>query len=465
MRRAEAYHAAGADGILIHSARSTPDEVLAFKAEWGNRTPVIIVPTKYYATPTSVFEEAGFSVVIWANQILRASIRAMRETAARIHADRSLIGVEDAIVPIGEIFRLQGEDELEVEAGRYLPRTAAMAQAIILAASRGAELGELTIDMAQATRERTNEFAVLKTLGFGDGRIFGLVLAESCLIAVVGGGAGLGLSAAAIALVGDPTNGMLPPIHLTTRDAAGGCGVIALLGVATGVLPALQAQRLRIVDALRRTLMLMQILAVTAMNLRSLPQRLGSAAVAVFGIVGVVMVFVAVLSIAEGLRGLEAAGDPDTALVLRAGSDTELTSGFYLEHVRAIAEAPGVAHDGAEALASPELLVIVDVPLRRNGIEAQVPLRGVLPVAFKVHDRLRIVAGRNFTPGRNEIIVGRAALRQYAGLDVGSTVRSGQNIWRVVGIFEDGDSVAKARSGAMRGWPIPCTTATIRTSR
>jgi len=189
--------------------------------------------------------------------------------------------------------------------------------------------------------------------------------------------------------------------------------------------------------------MLVQILAITAMNLRSIPQRLGSAAVAVFGIVGVVIVFVAVLSIAEGLHRLEAAGDPDVALVMRAGSDTELTSGFYMTHVNAIAEAPGVAHAGTEALASPELLVIINVPLRRNGIEAQVPLRGVLPVAFKVHRRLSIVAGRNFTQGLNEVIVGRAAQRQYAGLDIGSTIASGQNTWRVVGVFEDHESVAE----------------------
>jgi putative ABC transport system permease protein len=189
--------------------------------------------------------------------------------------------------------------------------------------------------------------------------------------------------------------------------------------------------------------MLVQILAVTAMNVRAIPQRLGSSAVAVCGIVGVVIVFVAVLSIAEGLRGLEAAGDPDIALVLRAGSDTEMTSGFYMEHVNAIAEAPGVARGHGEALASPELLVIINVPLRRNGIEAQAPLRGVLPVAFTVHHRLSIVAGRTFNPGRNEVIVGRAAQRQYAGLDIGSTISSGQNTWRVVGIFEDDESVAE----------------------
>jgi len=150
LRRAEAYHAAGADAILIHSARSGPDEVLAFKAAWGDRCPVVIVPTKYYATPTSVFEDAGFSLVIWANQLLRASVRAMRQTAERLHADRNLLAVEDAIVPIGEIFRLQGESELEAQEGRYLPKAGSAAQAVVLAASRGLELGDLTAHQPKA---------------------------------------------------------------------------------------------------------------------------------------------------------------------------------------------------------------------------------------------------------------------------------------------------------------------------
>lgn len=189
--------------------------------------------------------------------------------------------------------------------------------------------------------------------------------------------------------------------------------------------------------------MIAQILAVTSMNLRSVPQRLGTSAAAVFNVVGVVVVFIAVLSIAEGLRGLEKAGDPDLALVLRSGSDTELTSGFYMEHVNAIAEAPDVKRANDHALVSPELLVIINVPLRRNGLDAQVPLRGVLPAAFEVHRRMSIVAGRHFIPGRNEVIVGRAALRQYAGLDLGSTITSGQYMWRVVGVFEDDGSVAE----------------------
>ena len=106
--------------------------------------------------------------------------------------------------------------------------------------------------MAEATRERTSEFAVLKTLGFADGRIVALVLTESCLLALAGGGLGLGLAIAGIALVGDPTSGMLPPIHLPTRDVARALAIILALGVMAGLLPALQARRLRIVDALRR---------------------------------------------------------------------------------------------------------------------------------------------------------------------------------------------------------------------
>ena len=106
--------------------------------------------------------------------------------------------------------------------------------------------------MAQSIRERTGELAVLKTLGFGDAQIAGLVLVESCLISLLGGVLGLGLSVAAIAAVGDPTHGMLPRIHLTQDDALRGLGMVMGLGVATGLVPALQARRLRIVEALRR---------------------------------------------------------------------------------------------------------------------------------------------------------------------------------------------------------------------
>jgi phosphoenolpyruvate phosphomutase len=144
LRRAEAYHAAGADGILIHSALSRADEVLGFKREWGDRCPVLIVPTRYYATPTSVFRDAGFSLVIWANHILRASLTAMQKAAATIHESESVVGLEHDIVPVSEVFRLQGASDLEKAEQRYLPRQGSRTQVVVLAASRGVELGELT---------------------------------------------------------------------------------------------------------------------------------------------------------------------------------------------------------------------------------------------------------------------------------------------------------------------------------
>ncbi|HEY7792216.1 MAG TPA: ABC transporter permease [Vicinamibacterales bacterium] len=190
--------------------------------------------------------------------------------------------------------------------------------------------------------------------------------------------------------------------------------------------------------------MLRQMFAVLVIALRSMRQRLGSSAVTVAGVVGVVIVFVAILSITQGLTtAMRASSDPRDVLVLRAGSDTEMTSGFYLEHVRVIADAPGVAREDGDALASPELLVIVNQPLRRSGVDANVPMRGVLPIAFKVHDHLEIIAGRRFVPGRNEIIVGRAAQQQYAGLDLGATVSWGPDRWTVVGVFADDHSVAE----------------------
>lgn len=150
LRRAEAYHRAGADGILIHSARSTADEILAFKREWGDRAPVVIVPTKYYATPTDVFREHSFSIVIWANHILRSSIAAMQGTTRLLAQEQNLLSIEDRVAPLGEVFRLQGADELEKAEELYLPRRAQGASAVVLAAARGTELGELTATRPKA---------------------------------------------------------------------------------------------------------------------------------------------------------------------------------------------------------------------------------------------------------------------------------------------------------------------------
>lgn len=124
LKRAEAYYRAGSDAILMHSKISTADQILAFMHEWQDTCPVVIVPTMYYTTPTPVFEEAGVSLVIWANHALRASVKAMQETVAQIYSERSLTSVERKIVPVKEIFRLQNADELKAAEKQYLPVTA-----------------------------------------------------------------------------------------------------------------------------------------------------------------------------------------------------------------------------------------------------------------------------------------------------------------------------------------------------
>lgn len=152
LRRARAYHAAGADAILMHSAKSSADEVVAFLDAWDNRCPVVLVPTKYYTTPTEVFREHGASMVIWANHLVRASIAAMQKAAATIHDEQGLLGVEDAIAPVSEVFRLQGADELERAEQLYLPHDRAV-RAVVLAAARGHELGALTETLPKAMLE------------------------------------------------------------------------------------------------------------------------------------------------------------------------------------------------------------------------------------------------------------------------------------------------------------------------
>lgn len=144
LKRAEAYHAAGADAILMHSKQSQPDQVLQFAQEWAGRSPLVIVPTKYYATPTEVFEQAGISLVIWANHMIRTCITAMQATAANIHDTRSLVESEGRIATVSEIFRLQGADELLEAEKRYARGGGHPVSAIVLAASRGQGMDELT---------------------------------------------------------------------------------------------------------------------------------------------------------------------------------------------------------------------------------------------------------------------------------------------------------------------------------
>lgn len=191
--------------------------------------------------------------------------------------------------------------------------------------------------------------------------------------------------------------------------------------------------------------MLSQILAVTAVNIRSIPQRLGSSAVAIVGICGVVVVFTGVLSIAEGFhKAMSETGDPQTVIVLRSGSDSEMTSGLSGDSAKVISDAPGIMRGPRGPLASPELFVIVNHPRKSTGTDANVPLRGVSPAALEVRPEVKIAEGRMFQPGRNEVIVGRAAAQQYANLHIGSRVKWGEGMWDVVGIFDAEGTVAES---------------------
>ena len=191
---------------------------------------------------------------------------------------------------------------------------------------------------------------------------------------------------------------------------------------------------------------LSQVFAATGLNLRTIGQRKGASAAAVVGIGGVVAVFVAVLSIAEGFKKtLTSTASPDTAIVLRAGADSEMSSGLGRESTQIIKEAKGVLQADGRPVASAELYVIVDLPKKTTGTAANVPMRGVEPGAFAVRDEVEILpGGRRFEPGRNEIIVGQAAANQFSGLEVGTRKRWGQSEWTVVGVFTAGGGLAES---------------------
>jgi putative ABC transport system permease protein len=197
-----------------------------------------------------------------------------------------------------------------------------------------------------------------------------------------------------------------------------------------------------------------QVVGVTLVSLRSLPRRLSASAVAIVGIAGVVVVLVSVLSIAQGFRAtLQAGGDPQTAIVMSAGSE-EMASSLSRESVEIVKDAPGIQRGERGPLASAELFVIVNHPKKSTGTTANVPLRGIEPSGFGVRRRARIVEGRPFEPGRSEIVVGRAAARQFEGLEIGRRVGWGANAWTVVGVFEAG--------GALWESEIWCDTAVLQ---
>jgi len=204
--------------------------------------------------------------------------------------------------------------------------------------------------------------------------------------------------------------------------------------------------------------MLGQVLEVTLMNLRNVKSRLGSSSVIVVGIAGVVGVLIALLAMAAGFRAtLETGGAPDRAIVMRDGSESEMLSNVSPNDRFYVSTFAGI--DAASA----ELYTVADVPKRDTGLDANLIVRGVEAEAFEVRPEVRIVQGRNFVPGRAEIIAGRNAQAEFAGLDIGSSLEFRNSEWTVVGVFEDGGSaheseiwvdLAVAQSAFRRGGTV-----------
>jgi putative ABC transport system permease protein len=176
-------------------------------------------------------------------------------------------------------------------------------------------------------------------------------------------------------------------------------------------------------------------------NFRSIRARWTSTIVAVLGIAGTVGVFVAMLSLANGFKAtLVASGSPGNALILRAGSPTEMMGGVTLDSVRVVQDAPGVARDSSGPLVTQEVVGVMPFPLITTGTDANVQVRGVSSNVLRIRTFAKIAEGRMFHPGLSEIVVGRNASRTYSGLTLGNSVQFGGGHWQVVGIFDAGGS-------------------------
>jgi putative ABC transport system permease protein len=190
---------------------------------------------------------------------------------------------------------------------------------------------------------------------------------------------------------------------------------------------------------------LSQIVTVSWFGIHTIPRRKGSALTATIGIAGVVAVFVGVLSIAQGFHhAVTSTGRDDIAIVLREGANNELSSGLSRDEVRIVKDAPRVARENGDAAASAELFTIIDIPKRSTGTSANVPLRGVEATGPAIRGDIKIVGGRMFERGRNEVIAGISAAREFAGLDVGATIKLGKMEWHVVGLFAAGGGAGES---------------------
>jgi putative ABC transport system permease protein len=188
-----------------------------------------------------------------------------------------------------------------------------------------------------------------------------------------------------------------------------------------------------------------QVVAVTLVSIRTIPQRLSSSVVAVIGIAGVVVVLVSVLSIGVGFKAaVQGTGSPNRAIVLRNGSQSEMTSGLTGPETDIVKQAPGIAQSGGRPVAAAEMFVVVDLPKRSTGTPANVPIRGIEAGSLSIRPELKIVDGRAPQLGTNEAMVGRAAQHQFAGVDLGATYTTGQLSLKIVGVFTTNGSSAES---------------------
>jgi putative ABC transport system permease protein len=176
-------------------------------------------------------------------------------------------------------------------------------------------------------------------------------------------------------------------------------------------------------------------------NFRSVRVRWTSSIVAVVGIAGTVGVFVAMMAMARGFKAtLVSSGSPTNALIMRAGSNTEMVGSVTLEQERIIENAPEIVRGPNGPLVSPEVVVIAPFPLKATGTDANVQVRGVSPRALEVRPTVRISEGRFLKPGLNELFVGKNAQKTYVSIDLGNTVKFNGGVWTVVGVFDSGGS-------------------------
>ena len=185
-----------------------------------------------------------------------------------------------------------------------------------------------------------------------------------------------------------------------------------------------------------------QILAITGMNIRTILQRSGASIVIIIGIAGSVAVMVSLLAMAEGLsKTIASTGQEDRALIFREGSNSEMSSGIAMTDLAIIENTQGIKKSEDGPMIAAEIFTIIDLKKKGAVDTSNLPLRGVQEMSFKIRPELKIIEGKNFFPGKGEIIVGKGAANEYEGLELGNKIKIRDSEWTVVGIFSTGGDV------------------------